>query len=168
MRSHDTVRAWGMISNHRGEDATATITQDQFDGVNFLDGYNLYLDVASVGSLAPNTTGYSGALKFSFHNPMPDNKYKVFLNVLMSDADGMAHVVTSSQYPKTNSSFYVRCGAFRNNQAPANNPFNFPTTSTVATADFQMTPLTLLKSLPSSGALGSSFYYYSIGLVVFA
>lgn len=77
--------------------------QPRCDLVNFIDGYNLYLDKDSA-SLP--------ALKFSFVTPLTVRKYKVYIQ----GASGSAldrfffHVLDTPQYPKTNTSFWVRVG----------------------------------------------------------
>lgn len=102
------MRAWALVSNHnKGTD------QSQWNDANFLDGYNLYLDLASrnVGTVVSVDSGkFDGALKFTFVTPMPDNKYKVFVSSGPGRDAALAHVLDSAVYPKTKDSFYVRVG----------------------------------------------------------
>jgi hypothetical protein len=114
-----SVKAWCLT----GRNYAAAGTQAAFDAVNFIDGYNLYLDLetqTSGGVNVPVTTTdlvESGALKFSFITPMSNNKYKVFLQFYRdSSADQRptyAHVLNSSKFPKTTTSFWVRTGVVR-------------------------------------------------------
>lgn len=110
-----SVKAWCLT----GRNYSPTATQPAFDAVNFIDGYNLRLDVdtqltGGIGSAATSVDVLSGALKFSFLNPMPDNKYKVFLQWYVdsttSQETPFAHVLNSSKFPKTVESFWVRTG----------------------------------------------------------
>lgn len=107
------VRAWAIVSNHnRGAD------QAEWNTANFLDGYNLYLDLASrnVGtSVGAGSGKFDGALKFTFVTPMPDNKYKVFVSTGPGKDAALAHVVDSAAYPKTKNSFYLRVGTWHPN-----------------------------------------------------
>lgn len=119
-----SVKAWCLT----GRNYAAAGTQDAFNAVNFIDGYNLYLDLETQTTGGINTpvaaTGLieSGALKFSFITPMRDSKYKVFLQFYRdSNANQRptyAHVLNSSKFPKTTTSFWVRTGVVRT--GPAN------------------------------------------------
>jgi hypothetical protein len=100
-----TVKAWCLLSNHQ---TAGTPTQAQFDATNFIDGYNMLLDVGTQTAQPGNVT-YSGALKFSFLTPMVDTKYKVFLQYY-GNVPLYAHVLNSAKYPKTTTSFWVRAG----------------------------------------------------------
>lgn len=118
-----TVKAWCLT----GRNYAAAGTQAAFDAINFIDGYNLYLDIDTQrtgGINAPVTTTSlieSGALKFSFIEPMRDNKYKVFLQLYRdsnaSQRPTFAHVLNSSKFPKTTTSFWVRTGVVNTNTA---------------------------------------------------
>lgn len=115
-----TVKAWCLT----GRVYSQTVTQAAFDAVNFIDGYNLRLDlqtqtdggvgiVANSGSDSGAFT-VSGALKFSFLTPMVDNRYKVFLQFYRDSNENQrttfAHVLNSNRFPKTKDSFWVRTG----------------------------------------------------------
>jgi len=95
------VSAWAMVSNHAISSGSA---QGQFDMLNYIDGYNLYLDVQSTNA------NYYGGLKFSFIEPMPHNKYKIFVSGSLSTYPPIVHVLNNSIYPKTTTSFWIRSG----------------------------------------------------------
>jgi hypothetical protein len=115
-----SVKAWCLT----GRAYSATATQAAFDAMNFIDGYNLRLDVLTQtdgGVAIPANSGSNsgdftetGALKFSFLTPMADNQYKVFLQFYRdSNANQrttFAHVLNSNRFPKTKESFWVRTG----------------------------------------------------------
>jgi hypothetical protein len=107
---NNTVKAWCLTGNFA---VTGSTTQTIFDSVNFVDGYNLRLDVATnTGAASVN----AGALKFSFINSMPNTKYKVFVQCYGNNSPvypQFAHVLNSAAYPKTRDSFYVRVGFFQ-------------------------------------------------------
>lgn len=114
-----SVKAWCLT----GRVHSTTVTQPAFDSVNFIDGYNLRLDLQTqtdggVGSASVGS-GYteSGALKFTFLTPMADNQYKVFLQFYrdsnQSQTTTFAHVLNSNLFPKTRESFWVRTGWVR-------------------------------------------------------
>jgi hypothetical protein len=137
-----TVRAWGLFSNHASTDNT----QNAFDSVNFIDGYNLYLK-----RRAGTSAQYYDALEIAFVTPMPNTKYKVFLNGYSDELNppSLLHVVSSSVYPKTTNSFFVR--------------LTYPKTSSIGVAaagrdNNQFITATLWSNFPS----------FSFGLVVFA
>jgi hypothetical protein len=108
---NSTVKAWCLT----GRAFSTVLTQDAFDAVNFIDGYNLRLSLTTQTYLtATNPDDYAGALYFSFITPMKDTKYKVFLqfhnvNTLLQNA----HVLNSTTYPKTTAGFWVRTTVFR-------------------------------------------------------
>lgn len=119
-----TVKAWCLS----GREYSATTTQDAFDAVNFIDGYNLRLNLETqttggIGVAAiSNALLESGALKFSFITPMVDTKYKVFLQLYRDSSDTsaaglynttFAHVLNSSKFPKTKEYFWIRTGVVR-------------------------------------------------------
>lgn len=114
-----SVKAWCLT----GRNYSTTGTQVAFDAVNFIDGYNLRLDVDTqlTGGIGVAQTSdalvsgtNSGALKFTFLTPMADNKYKVFLqfyrNNITQQTNTFAHVLNSATFPKTRNSFWVRTG----------------------------------------------------------
>lgn len=125
---NSTAKAWCVTSNHT---KAVAMTQREFDDMNFIDGYNLRLDVATqnnpitgVLDVNPNLY-YTGALKFSFIKPMTSPDYKVFVCAYGYGPGGggslgldkfpqLAHVLNSSVYPKTNESFWIRLGFFAN------------------------------------------------------
>jgi hypothetical protein len=98
------VAAWALVSNHNSSEST----QSGFDAVNFVDGYNLYLDTES-RTVASGNARYDGALKFTFVTPMVNNRYKIFVNSY-STSGQLIHAVDSVTYPKTQHSFYIRSG----------------------------------------------------------
>lgn len=104
------VRAWCSTSFYQ----SSVLTQAAFDATNFLDGFNLRMDVAT--QQLSGDLQYSGALKFSFINPLPDNNYKVFVQPFFQSGNDtfgspfLAHVLNSAAYPKTKESFWVRMG----------------------------------------------------------
>ena len=142
------VRAWALVSNHnRGANQSA------WNDANFLDGYNLYLDLASrnVGTAVGVDNGkFDGALKFTFVTPMPDNKYKVFVSSGPGKDAALAHVLDSAAYPKTKDSFYVRVGTWHNTGLNTNIP-------AAASRSHNQITTTILWASASS----------SLGLVVF-
>lgn len=114
-----SVKAWCLTARN----FSSTANNTAFRQTNFIDGYNLALDVdtqltGGIGVAQTNDVlvggANSGALKFSFIDPMPDNKYKVFLQFYRdSNANQrttFAHVLNSSTFPKTRESFWVRTG----------------------------------------------------------
>ncbi len=142
------VRAWALVSNHN-----KGANQSQWNDANFLDGYNLYLDLASrnVGTAVGDGSGkFDGALKFTFVTPMPDNKYKVFVSSGPIKDAALAHVLDSAVYPKTKDSFYVRVGTLHNTGLNTNIP------AAASRSHNQITTATLWSSAGTS-----------LGLVVF-
>lgn len=142
------VRAWAIVSNHN-----SGANQAEWNNTNFLDGYNLYLDIASrsVGnSVGAGSGKFDGALKFTFVTPMPDNKYKVFVSTGPGVNAALAHVVDSAAYPKTKDSFYLRVGTWHSTGLNANVP------SAASRTHNQITAATLWSSATTS-----------LGLVVF-
>ena len=111
---NSTVKAWCWTGN--STTLTANPTQNTVDDVNFIDGYNLRLDAVSQTGVAAGTADVStGALRFAFITPLPDTKYKVFVQHSVDGHAfgvnvGYAHVLNSSVYPKTTTGFWVRCG----------------------------------------------------------
>ena len=109
------VRAWCVTAH---EDV-ASNSQAVFDLNNYISGYNLRLDVAT-RSVSGSIT-WRGMLKFSFVNPLEDNKYRVFTQPIFAynnSAIGaitpgnfeIAHCINTPQYPKTRDSFWLRVG----------------------------------------------------------
>lgn len=107
-----TVKAWCWTGTSTTK--TADPRQDLVDAVNFIDGYNLRLSAASQFGYAASTTDvYTGALRFDFITPMINTKYKVFVQYSIEGAlnsVGYAHALNCALYPKTTTSFWVRCG----------------------------------------------------------
>lgn len=98
MQTGKIVSAWCNTGYHQFSPNTQTVC----DSVNFIDGYNLYLDKDS--STLP-------ALKFSFVTPLTVRKYQVHIEVASNDNSiFFCHVLDTPQYPKTNNSFWVRVG----------------------------------------------------------
>jgi hypothetical protein len=116
------VKAWCWTGNSTTK--TLNPTQDAVDAVNFIDGYNLRLDAVSQTGVGAGitdvyggfATGPYGALRFAFITPMPDTKYKVFvqfgqnLGTQSFVVPPYSHVLNSSVYPKTTTGFWVRLG----------------------------------------------------------
>jgi len=116
-----TPRAWCMVSNHR---TAATPTRASFDEMNFVDGYNLYISEDSQTSTVGGTdVNFQGAIKFSFVTPMPNDRYKIFVNAYRSAGlPFMCHALNSAQYPKTRESFWVRVGYWLSGAPGVNEP----------------------------------------------
>lgn len=133
------VAAWALVSNHLGG-----TNQAEFDATNFVDGYNLYL--------GRGTAQFTGALQFVFVTPMPNTKYKVFVNGYQGAQLKTLHVLNTPTYPKTRQSFWVRSGIY---MTPGSG-FS-PAASGPATTHNQIGAITLWSSANSS-----------IGVVVFA
>lgn len=146
-----SVKAWCLTARN----LSSPETQTQFDAVNFIDGYNLRLDVETQmsGGIAIRQTNdsivnfsgtNSGALKFSFITPMPDNKYKVFLqfyrNNITQQTNTFAHVLNSATFPKTRNSFWVRTGLLDTNpnNPSVSNKINSVRLGTVNTLGFNL------------------------------
>lgn len=107
------VKAWCLVSNH----SSSSTTQYRFSEKNFIDGHNLYIDAVT---LTAAVSQVAGAIKFSFVNPMPDTKYKIFVQPYFADTlVSLAHALNSPHYPKTRDSFWVRTGYFATNGIPA-------------------------------------------------
>lgn len=109
---NSTVKAWCWTGNSTTK--TLNPSQNAFDAVNFIDGYNLRLDTVSQAAIAATTTDvYTGALRFAFITPMVDTKYKIFVQYSATGGSNTvpyAHCLNSSTYPKTTTGFWVRCG----------------------------------------------------------
>jgi len=116
-----TPRAWCVVSNHA---TIATPTRASFDETNFVDGYNLYISADSQTSTVGGTnTTHQGAIKFSFVTPMPNNRYKIFVNAYrQAGLPFMCHALNSPQYPKTRESFWVRVGYWLSGAPGVNEP----------------------------------------------
>lgn len=121
---NSTVKAWCWTGTTTTGSATSP-SQVTVDAVSFIDGYNLRLDSVShtnaTAAAYPTGDVYNGsasgpyaALRFSFITPMPDTKYKVFVQSSMAGAINQyipyAHTLNSSIYPKTTTGFWVRAG----------------------------------------------------------
>jgi hypothetical protein len=121
---NSTVKAWCWTGTTTTGSATSP-SQATVDEVSFIDGYNLRLDSVSHTNVTAATypTGdvYNGsasgpyaALRFSFITPMPDTKYKVFVQFSFAGSTNQyipyAHTLNSSTYPKTTTGFWVRAG----------------------------------------------------------
>jgi hypothetical protein len=118
---HTTPRAWCLVSNHL---VSGTPTRAAFDERNFIDGYNLYIDKSSQDYTATNIN-FTGAMKFSFVTPMPNNKYRIFVNSYRTGASNlpfMCHALNSDQYPKTPDSFWIRQGYWLTGSPGTNDP----------------------------------------------
>lgn len=103
---NSTVKAWCVTGNFR----ILSGGQAQFDAANFVDGFNLRLSYDTQTSMIDT---YRGALKFSFIDPLPTNKYKVFVQVYGNSSPRypqLGHVLNSTLYPKTTDSFWIRVG----------------------------------------------------------
>lgn len=146
-----SVKAWCLT----GRNYAAAGTQAAFDAVNFIDGYNLRLDVDTqlTGGIGIQQTNNdlisfegvnSGALEFTFLTPMPDNKYKVFLQFYRDSRSNnqsttFAHVLNSSTFPKTRQSFWVRTGLVDTSQiSTRSNRLNSVRLGTVGNFNFNL------------------------------
>jgi len=117
---HGNIKAWCLTGNFIFPDIAAqsqSAQQIAFDGINFVDGHNLYLDETT--QISSSDTIYEGALKFSFVTPLETDTYKVFVKAygLVSanpKYPQFAHVVNSARYPKTKESFWIRMGFLAN------------------------------------------------------
>lgn len=115
---NSTVKAW-CVTHLKHDGTTNSMTQADFDTLNFLDGYNLRLDVGTRNNftLASTLSLFDGAVYFSFLTPMPHKKYKVFAkfgsaysNTIENTLPHFSYVLDSSSYPKTTDGFWLRCG----------------------------------------------------------
>ena len=121
---NSTVKAWCWTGTTITQ-STSSPTQATVDAVSFIDGYNLRLDSVShtnaTAAAYPTGEVYNGsasgpyaALRFSFITPMPDTKYKVFVQFSMAVGTDeyipYAHTLNSDTYPKTTTGFWVRAG----------------------------------------------------------
>lgn len=113
------VRAWCVtktLYKLNPSDPTPT-TQEMFDSVNFVDGYNLRLDIGSVTQ--PNVFI---PYKFSFITPMQSKNYQVFAQMMCNTNENMYQTVSVPfgyepyktmvvydvpRFPKTNRSFWL-------------------------------------------------------------
>jgi hypothetical protein len=129
---NSTVKAWCWAATTTTRTTLTNPNQTTVvDPAVFIDGYNLRLDSVShtnatianyptdeVYSANTNASGVGigpyGAIRFAFITPMPDTKYKVFVQWSVSDALNQyipyAHALNSSIYPKTTTGFWVRAG----------------------------------------------------------
>ncbi len=95
------------------------------NAANFVNGFNLVIDQDKYLALASSAytstmdiqTFYSiGAIPLRFITPMPNDKYKIFVQPkLVGDASPnenvvLAHALNTPQYPKTKEGFWVRFG----------------------------------------------------------
>jgi len=113
------VRAWcvtKILYKLNPSDPTPT-TQEMFDSVNFVDGYNLRLDIESVTQ--PNVFI---PYKFSFITPMQSKNYRVFAQLMCNTNENMFQTASQvwghqpyktmvvydvPRFPKTNRSFWL-------------------------------------------------------------
>lgn len=118
---NSTVKAWCNTALLNWTEST-TITSDKWDAKNFIDGYNLRLDMSNNtanGIVLGAPTVYGKALKFSFITPMRDTKYKIFIQASCQisgksgklDLPSYAHALNSAQFPKLTTSFWIRVGS---------------------------------------------------------
>jgi len=118
--STGVVKAWCLT----GFNATLTRSPSQ---LAFTNGYNLFIDDAAYAAQVVAIPSYNsqqglstGAIPFRFTTPMPNTKYKIFVQprtVGASIAEGgralFAHALDNSittQYRKTVNGFWVRFG----------------------------------------------------------
>jgi len=114
---NSTVKAW-CVTRLLHNSSILEMTQSAFDTLNFLDGYNLRLDVITRNGFDVSNTSpilSDGAIRFSFINPLPDNRYKVFLSIASNyqsvskeTTQMTVELLNSSLYPKTTTGFWVR------------------------------------------------------------
>jgi len=123
---NSTVKAWCWAATTTTRTTSTNPNQTTIvDPAVFIDGYNLRLDSVSHTNATianyPNGDVYNGsasgpygAIRFSFITPMPDTKYKVFVQFSMAGESNQyvpyAHALNSSTYPKTTTGFWVRAG----------------------------------------------------------
>lgn len=109
-----TVRAWCLTGFYPRIPAdVANKTHN-----NHVNGYNLILDDAKyLAQFAASETDLvrcRGAIPFRFVSPMPDTRYKIFVqprsNGFYSDRGLFTHALNTPQYPKTVNGFWVRFG----------------------------------------------------------
>lgn len=144
--SHGSVKAW-CVTRLLHDTTTEEMEQPAFDELNFLDGYNLRLDVATKNNFEENSKLWGNvvldfAVNFSFITPMPNNKYKVFLKVGGGwtgriDTSGppiptpwqnssvlwTTHVLDGPLYPKRSTGFWARICPIIVGRTTNNNPF---------------------------------------------
>lgn len=118
-----TVRAWCLTGFY-----TNGLSMGQMTLNNFINGYNLLFDDAAY-SVAGNTSQqqYStGAIPFRFVSPMPDTKYKIFVQSRTVGTENYydtrqeyCHALNNKQYPKTVNGFWVRFGCQHSTNAPS-------------------------------------------------
>ena len=103
-----TVRAWCLT----GFNPTGSILHN-----NHVNGYNLTLDDVKYLSVPYGSQqGLStGAIPFRFVSPMPDTRYKIFVqprnnSITYLDRGLFTHALNTPQYPKTVNGFWIRFG----------------------------------------------------------
>ena len=106
-----TVRAWCLT----GFNPVASPTLN-----NHVNGYNLTLDdVKYTAQINTNNTAQpglcTGAIPFRFVSPMPDTRYKIFVQPRNNsstylDRGLFTHALNTPQYPKTVNGFWIRFG----------------------------------------------------------
>ena len=133
-----TVKAWalfafGMPPNLPVPSSYSATSSGAVNAANFVNGFNLVMDEDKYYALAVSNavsgldtqTGYSiGAIPMRFITPMPNDKYKIFVQPrLVGDIGGakaalvLGHALNTQQYPKTKNGFWVRFGQISNNAA---------------------------------------------------
>lgn len=133
-----TVKAWalfafGMPPNLPIPSSYSSTSLGAVNAANFVNGFNLVMDEDKYYALAVSNavsgldtqTGYStGAIPMRFITPMPNDKYKIFVQPrLVGDIGGakaalvLGHALNTPQYPKTKNGFWVRFGQVSNNAA---------------------------------------------------
>jgi hypothetical protein len=96
------------------------------NAANFVNGFNLVIDQdkylaltsSAMGQGVDTQTGYSiGPIPLRFITPMPNDKYKIFVQpkmvgdtAVVNETAVLAHALNTPQYPKTKEGFWVRFG----------------------------------------------------------
>lgn len=135
-----TVRAWALFAFGMPPNLpvpSSYVAQPPSAGAvnaaNFVNGFNLVIDEDKYYALAVSNavsgldtqTGYStGAIPMRFITPMPNDKYKIFVQPRLVGDNGAAkaalvlgHALNTPQYPKTKNGFWVRFGQVSNSAA---------------------------------------------------
>lgn len=134
--SNASVKAWALFAfgttpSLPVPSSYSSTSLGAVNAANFVNGFNLVIDQdkylalnssAFAASGIENQTAYSiGAIPLRFITPMPNDKYKIFVQPkLVGDAVTsftapnenavLAHALNTPQYPKTKEGFWVRFG----------------------------------------------------------
>lgn len=129
--SNASVKAWALFAfgtppNLPIPSSYSNNSLGAVNAANFVNGFNLVIDqdkyLALTSSASPSgidiQTAYSiGPIPLRFITPMPNDKYKIFVQPkLVGDAGHineiavLAHALNTPKYPKTKEGFWVRFG----------------------------------------------------------